>query len=184
MAKVVCIQSPDCSDGESYNVDKGTRLFQICTPDLSPIGVKIVSELKRKIQELGGIGDEGDLVKLSIETIKRTGVNCPLFGIKTLLDLENPFFSYSHRAVVLRAKYSSLNSENVFLPPLLSWASPAHFSIEKFKEEHLSRVYSPFVPSLFASAIGRNSCALTLKVEKRKRKNTAIALFKYCIWIA
>jgi myo-inositol catabolism protein IolS len=56
--------------------------------------IKIVSDLKRKIQELGGSGDEADLVKLSIETIKSTGVNCPLFGIKTLLDLENLHSSF------------------------------------------------------------------------------------------
>ena len=62
MAKVLSIESPDYCDRESYKVDKGTRLFQICTPDLSPIGIKIVSELTSTSRGDGGFGSTGTSV--------------------------------------------------------------------------------------------------------------------------
>lgn len=42
-----------------YKVTKGTRLFQICSPDLSPIKVKVVDVLSTTIRGEGGFGSTG-----------------------------------------------------------------------------------------------------------------------------
>lgn len=55
MAKVRNL-SPSNSD---YKIDVGTRLFQICSPDLSPIIVKVVSQLSTTSRGDGGFGSTG-----------------------------------------------------------------------------------------------------------------------------
>ena len=42
-----------------YNVEKGTRLFQICSPDLSPLKLVIVKELTETSRGEGGFGSTG-----------------------------------------------------------------------------------------------------------------------------
>lgn len=42
-----------------YKVEEGTRLFQICSPDLSPIKVKMVSQLSTTSRGEGGFGSTG-----------------------------------------------------------------------------------------------------------------------------
>lgn len=44
---------------DDYNVEKGTRLFQICSRDLSPFEVKIVQELSTTARGEGGFGSTG-----------------------------------------------------------------------------------------------------------------------------
>lgn len=47
---------------ESLNkfvIDKGTKLFQICAPDLSPFNIKIVSELPTSTRGSDGFGSTG-----------------------------------------------------------------------------------------------------------------------------
>jgi len=48
-------------DGEPYTIEKGTRLFQICAPDLAPFqNVQIVTELSSSDRGLGGFGSTGN----------------------------------------------------------------------------------------------------------------------------
>ena len=42
-----------------YQIKSGTRLFQICSPDLSPIRVKVVSQLSTTSRGEGGFGSTG-----------------------------------------------------------------------------------------------------------------------------
>mgnify|MGYP001204378792 FL=1 len=44
---------------DDYNVEKGTRLFQICSPDLSPLKLVIVKELTETSRGEGGFGSTG-----------------------------------------------------------------------------------------------------------------------------
>ena len=46
-------------DNEDYLVKAGTRLFQICSPDLSPLKVVIVNELSETSRGEGGFGSTG-----------------------------------------------------------------------------------------------------------------------------
>ncbi len=43
----------------SFMIDAGTRLFQICAPDLSPLSVKIVESLPDSARGEGGFGSTG-----------------------------------------------------------------------------------------------------------------------------
>ena len=43
----------------SYVIEEGTRLFQICSPDLSPLKVKCVKELSLTTRGEGGFGSTG-----------------------------------------------------------------------------------------------------------------------------
>ena len=47
------------SENDKYLIKEGTRLFQICSPDLSPIKVKIVKELTETSRGEGGFGSTG-----------------------------------------------------------------------------------------------------------------------------
>lgn len=47
------------TDFESQLIEKGTRLFQLCAPDLSPFSVKIVDSLPDSIRGIGGFGSTG-----------------------------------------------------------------------------------------------------------------------------
>lgn len=58
MAKVVCI-IPNFNDVKEYSVSAGTRLFQICSRDLSPIQVKIINDLTETERGEGGFGSTG-----------------------------------------------------------------------------------------------------------------------------
>jgi dUTPase len=40
-------------------IDAGTRLFQLCAPDLSPLSVKIVDNLPDSARGEGGFGSTG-----------------------------------------------------------------------------------------------------------------------------
>ena len=42
-----------------YQIKKGQRLFQICSPDLTPMLVKIVQELDKTERGSGGFGSTG-----------------------------------------------------------------------------------------------------------------------------
>lgn len=44
---------------EPQFIEKGTRLFQLCAPDLSPFDVRIVDELPESIRGVGGFGSTG-----------------------------------------------------------------------------------------------------------------------------
>ena len=72
MAKVLCIRSPSMTwiqpeyevremqlDSKEYLVNEGTRLFQLCTTDLSPINVEIVENLTETSRGEGGFGSTG-----------------------------------------------------------------------------------------------------------------------------
>ena len=49
----------DLEAKDPYLVDKGTRLFQICSPDLHPIKVKLVDQLTETSRGEGGFGSTG-----------------------------------------------------------------------------------------------------------------------------
>lgn len=49
---------------ESYHIEKGTRLFQICSPDLSPLKVVVVNELTETSRGKGGFGSTGSNINL------------------------------------------------------------------------------------------------------------------------
>ena len=55
MAKVRNLSPLD----SEYKIEPGTRLFQICSPDLSPIRVKVVNELSISSRGEGGFGSTG-----------------------------------------------------------------------------------------------------------------------------
>ena len=57
MAKVRYI--PMSQRDGSYTVKSGTRLFQICAPDLSPVIVKVVDTLTETARGEGGFGSTG-----------------------------------------------------------------------------------------------------------------------------
>ena len=47
--------------GEPYTITAGTRLFQICAPDLSPFDhVQIVNNLSNSVRGTGGFGSTGN----------------------------------------------------------------------------------------------------------------------------
>ena len=50
------------SDNDDFLIDKGTRLFQICAPDLSPIKVVVVNELSETSRGEGGFGSTGSTI--------------------------------------------------------------------------------------------------------------------------
>ena len=58
MAKVRNIPF-NSSDNSNYKIEKGTRLFQICAPDLSPLKVRLVNELSTTSRGEGGFGSTG-----------------------------------------------------------------------------------------------------------------------------
>ena len=47
------------TDNDEYIIKKGSRLFQICAPDLSPIKITIVNELSETSRGEGGFGSTG-----------------------------------------------------------------------------------------------------------------------------
>jgi dUTP pyrophosphatase len=49
----------DNNNESSINIDKGTKLFQICSPDLEPFNVKIVNELPESSRGSNGFGSTG-----------------------------------------------------------------------------------------------------------------------------
>lgn len=51
------IQNPNINI--SYQIDKGTRLFQICSPNLDPFVVEMVDELDNTERGEGGFGSTG-----------------------------------------------------------------------------------------------------------------------------
>ena len=57
MAKVRNIPLPD--NNVDYSVDSGKRLFQILSPDLSPLKLRIVHELTETSRGEGGFGSTG-----------------------------------------------------------------------------------------------------------------------------
>ena len=57
MAKVRMIPLNDTQD--KYLVEAGTRLFQLCTPDLSPFKIKVVDNLSVTSRGEGGFGSTG-----------------------------------------------------------------------------------------------------------------------------
>ena len=60
MAKVLCIMDTDMNNQSlGYTVNEGTRLFQICTNDLSPLQVEIVETLTETERGEGGFGSTG-----------------------------------------------------------------------------------------------------------------------------
>lgn len=61
MAKV---RNIPIEENKNYHVEKGSRLFQICSPDLKPIRVKIVKTLSETERGEGGFGSTG----LKLET--------------------------------------------------------------------------------------------------------------------
>jgi dUTP pyrophosphatase len=42
-----------------FQLRRGTRLFQICAPDLSPLSVKLVNSLDKTVRGAGGFGSTG-----------------------------------------------------------------------------------------------------------------------------
>ena len=42
-----------------FQLRRGTRLFQICAPDLSPLSVELVNSLDKTVREAGGFGSTG-----------------------------------------------------------------------------------------------------------------------------
>ena len=60
MAKVRNI--PFDSSQDNYLIEKGTRLFQICSPDLSPVRVVLVEELTTTSRGEGGFGSTGSSI--------------------------------------------------------------------------------------------------------------------------
>ena len=44
---------------QPYDLKKGTRLFQICAPDLTPINVELVDSLDETVRGAGGFGSTG-----------------------------------------------------------------------------------------------------------------------------
>ena len=59
MAKVRYLLFADPEAVGFFKVTKGHRLFQICTPDLTPFKVKIVDNLPSSIRGEGGFGSTG-----------------------------------------------------------------------------------------------------------------------------
>ena len=49
--------------GEDYVVEKGTRLFQICSGDLSPLTFELVNSLSDTSRGTGGFGSTNNLVR-------------------------------------------------------------------------------------------------------------------------
>ena len=49
--------------GEDYLVEKGTRLFQICSGDLSPLTFELVNSLSDTSRDTGGFGSTNNLVR-------------------------------------------------------------------------------------------------------------------------
>ena len=58
MGKVVCIITND-QECKEYEISAGTRLFQICSRDLSPVQVKIIDSLTETDRGEGGFGSTG-----------------------------------------------------------------------------------------------------------------------------
>ena len=61
MAKVrnIPIKEKIVGNRDIFTIEKGTRLFQICSPDLSPLKVKCVDELSTTSRGSGGFGSTG-----------------------------------------------------------------------------------------------------------------------------
>ena len=49
----------DCFSGSTEQISKGSRLLQICAPDLKPFRVIIVENLDRTFRGAGGFGSTG-----------------------------------------------------------------------------------------------------------------------------
>tara|TARA_B100000925_G_scaffold287524_1_gene266944 strand:- start:1921 stop:2859 length:939 start_codon:yes stop_codon:yes gene_type:complete len=73
--------------------------------------IDYINNLKNKIKDAGGMDTESILMKLSIEAIKNTGVNCPLFGVKTLSDLESLHSVYHMEVNQMPISKKLLNNE-------------------------------------------------------------------------
>ena len=58
MAKVRNIPNKPNTNDE-YLIKKGTRLFQICSHDLSPVKVKVITKLSETSRGEGGFGSTG-----------------------------------------------------------------------------------------------------------------------------
>ena len=58
MGKVVCL-IPNDQECKEYEVPAGTRLFQICSRDLSPVQVKVIDSLTETERGEGGFGSTG-----------------------------------------------------------------------------------------------------------------------------
>jgi dUTP pyrophosphatase len=61
MAKVRYLQFADPNILGHYDIKKGTRLMQICSPDLTPFNVKIVNKLPDSVRGEGGFGSTGEM---------------------------------------------------------------------------------------------------------------------------
>ena len=44
---------------EDFVIEQNTRLFQLCSPDLSPISFEVVNELSETSRGSGGLGSTG-----------------------------------------------------------------------------------------------------------------------------
>ena len=49
----------DVKEKYSYTIKKGTRLVQICSPDLSPLSIRFVDNLDSTHRGTGGFGSTG-----------------------------------------------------------------------------------------------------------------------------
>jgi dUTP pyrophosphatase len=60
LAKVRYLPFADPNSSGFFNIEKGQRLFQICTPDLTPFNVQIVDTLPESIRGENGFGSSGN----------------------------------------------------------------------------------------------------------------------------
>jgi dUTP pyrophosphatase len=61
MAKVRYLLFADIESQGFFDIKKGHRLFQICSPDLTPFSIKIVDTLPDSIRGEGGFGSTGSM---------------------------------------------------------------------------------------------------------------------------
>ena len=54
------IAAVDNISNEDYIIEKGTRLFQLCSPDLEPITYELVNSLNETSRGTGGFGSTGN----------------------------------------------------------------------------------------------------------------------------
>ena len=53
---IACVDNVSDTD---YKIKTGQRLFQLCSPDLSPIEIQVVNELSTSRRQAGGYGSTG-----------------------------------------------------------------------------------------------------------------------------
>ena len=80
---------------DDYVIDKGTRLFQICCPLLSPITLKIVDCLSETSRGEGGFGSTDTGLKEVAN--KSSSVKCMRFFIPVVLSTYNKLSTVSLR---------------------------------------------------------------------------------------